>query len=102
MDKGLLIGGDVEIGREDPIGRGWDKLDGGLLDDLSAVLAQASDNVIHGFRRGAKDVNTRVAGVVALLADFDLADSEGAAVRQDFIEDLRKNERVNDVAAQFD
>ena len=51
---------------------------------------------------GRGDLNAGKTLIRALLADPDFADLEGASAGDDFIEHLRQNERIDDVATQFD
>ena len=48
------------------------------------------------------DLNPSKTLIRPLLANPDFADLKGASAGDDFIEHLRQNERIDDVAAQLD
>ena len=50
MDEGLLVGRDVEVLRENAVGRSRSKLNFSLTNQLGAVQTQPADEVIHDFR----------------------------------------------------
>src|SRR5215469_7401715 len=59
-------------------------------------------DIIHDFGRGPEHIDTGVAGIVALAADPYFADGKVPPIRENFIQHLRQNQRINDVPTQLD
>ena len=102
MNERLLIGGDIKVLREHAICRRFLKFHRSLFHYFRAMLPQAANNSVHNLRRRPEDIDAGVAGIVALLADLDLADRKGSAIGQDFIQHFGQDQRINDMPAQFD
>src|SRR5437588_4240739 len=102
MDECLLIGRDVEAFRENAISGRLGQAQLLLLDYFGAMLTQPADNFIHSRRGGPKHIDAGVARVVPLATDPDLTNGESAAVGEDFIQHLWQDQRIDDMAAQFD
>ena len=66
------------------------------------MLDQVSEDGVERFLVVGPDRDPRVARVGAMNADLALADLERAAHQQNAIEDLGKQERIDDVAADLD
>jgi hypothetical protein len=72
------------------------------FDNFGAVLPQPQNEFVERFSCLGGDFHSREALVRAFSSDLDLADLEIRPVRQDLIEHLRQNERIDNMTAQFD
>ena len=67
------------------------------------MIVDGVENVLRGSARSPARTSMRaIAGIGLPLADADVLDDVGAAVRQDFVEDLGQEQRIDDVALQLD
>jgi hypothetical protein len=67
-----------------------------------SVLAKTQHQFVKRFACFGRHFNPRKALVRASFANLDLPDLEIRAVSQNLIQNLRQNERINDVPAQLD
>jgi hypothetical protein len=72
------------------------------FDNFGAVLPQSQNEFVERFPGFGRDFDSREALVGPLFSDLDLANLEIRAVRQNLIQHLRQNERINNVTAQLD
>jgi len=98
----LLIGSDIEIARENSIRRGPGQMRVSAFDNFGAVLPQPQNEFVERFSCLGGDLHSREALIGAFFSDLDLANLEIRAVRQNLIEHLRQNERIDNVTAQLD
>jgi len=66
------------------------------------VLPQSQNEFVERFMCFGRDFDSREALVGPLFSDLDLANLEIRAVRQNLIQHLRQNERINNMTAQLD
>ena len=69
---------------------------------LGAVLPEPQDEIVEFVGAWRGDLNPSKTLIRPLLANPDFADLKGASAGDDFIEHLRQNERIDDVATQLD
>ena len=100
-DESLLIGRDVKICRKNAVRRRGCELRIFVFDNFRAVLPQSQDEIVERFVRIGGDFDPRKALIDAILPDFDLVDLEIAAMRQDFVEHLRQDQRIDNMSPQF-
>jgi hypothetical protein len=98
----LLVGCNIEIARENSIRGGPGQLCVSAFDNLGTVLPQSQNEFVERFSCLGRDFHSREALVRAFFPNLDLANLEIRAVRQDLIEHLRQNERIDNVTAQLD
>ena len=72
------------------------------LDGDGAVVVDGVEDFAEFLGRRSADFDASVAGVVLALTDANVLDGEGAAAREDFVENLGQQQRVDDVPADFD
>ena len=99
---GPVIGGAVELLRKGPIhvGRLGDAIAGRHL--RGPVIVDRIQDLLQVIRVARPNLDTHVTGVLLALADLDFLQRVVAAVRQDFVEHLGQQQRVDDVPLQFD
>src|ERR1700680_2296124 len=100
-DEGLLVGRDIKIGRKNPVRRRGCELHVHLFSDFCAVLPKSQDELIERFVGWTGNLDPSVTLVGAPLADFDLPDFEISTGAKNLIEDLRQNQRIDNVTAQL-
>ena len=98
-DKCLLIGRDIEVVRENAIVGRLRQLHVSAFHRLGAVLPQAEDQFIELFARLRGDFNSRETLIRPLLPDLYLSDLEAGAARQNLIQHLGQDQRIDDVTA---
>ena len=98
-DKRLLISCHVEIAGEDSVRRRASELHVCTLNHFGSVLAKTQHQFVKRFACLSGHFNPCEALVCASFANLDLPDLEIRAVSQNLIQNLRQNERINDVPA---
>ena len=98
----LLVGCDIETARKNSVRGGPGQLRVGAFDNFGAVLPQPQNEFVERLSCFGRDFHSREALVRAFFPDLDLANLEIRAVRQNLIEHLRQNERIDNVTAQLD
>src|SRR5262249_43524091 len=101
-DLGAVVGGAVKALRKGAVHVGGDGDAVAGADRHGAVVVDGVEDLAQGVGRGGAHLKLGVAVVGLPLADVDVLDDVGAAVRQDLVEDLGQEERVDDVAVQLD
>ena len=86
--------GAVHVGANDSAVAGGDR--------HRAMIVDRVEDFLQALRGGGADLDAREAGVALPLTDLDLLDRVRAAARQDLVQDLGQEQRVDDVALQFD
>ena len=71
-------------------------------DRHGAVIVDGVEDVVELLGRGGADLDAGVARIGLALAELDLLDGVGAAARQDLVEHLGQEQRIDDVALQLD
>src|SRR5216684_1244291 len=102
IDESLLIGGDVEIGWKNAVGRRRGQPDVSLLGNFRSMLPQTQHEIVESFARRPGNLDPGITLVGALFANLDLIDLEVAASAENLIKNLRQNKRIDNVAAQLD
>ncbi len=102
LNESLLVGRDVKSLRINAVGWRRGQLHTLSFHHLGAVLPEPQDEFVEFVGAGRGDLNPSKTLIRPLLANPDFADLKGASAGDDFIEHLRQNERIDDVAAQFD
>src|SRR4029453_8830822 len=98
----LLVGCNIEIARENSVRGGPGQLRVRAFDNFGAVLPPSQNELVERFSCLGRDFHSREALVHAFFPDLDLANLEIRAVRQNLIEHLRQNKRIDNVTAQLD
>ena len=98
----LLVGGHIKIARENSVRWRLGQLCLSAFDNFGAVLSQSQNQFVERFTGFSRDFDAREALIGPLFSDLDLANLEIRAVRQDLIQYLGQNERINNVTAQLD
>jgi hypothetical protein len=93
----LLISCHVEIAGKNSVRGRAGKPHICALNDFGSVLAKAQYQFIHPFVCFRRDFNPREALVRTPFPDLDLVYLEICAMGQNLIQDLRQNERINNV-----
>ena len=88
----LLVGGHIEIARENSVRRRLGQLRVSAFDNFGAVLSQSQNQFVERFTGFGRDFNSRETLVRPLFADLDLPDLEIRAVGQNLIQHLGQNE----------
>jgi hypothetical protein len=98
-NKGLLVGGYVELGRENAIGWSRGKLSAYPLQYFSALLAKPQDQLVQRFACFGGHFDSGKALIRALPTDLNFSNLEVPAMRQNLVQHFRQDERINDVTA---
>ena len=101
-NESLLIGGDVELCRENSVRWRLCQLHVHPLRDFGAMLSQTQDQFIQRLSGGGRNFDAGKALVRAFFADTNLGDLEMRAVSQDLIQHLGQNKRIDNMTAQLD
>ena len=98
-NKRLLVGGYVELGRENAVGWSRSKLSVCPLHYFSALLAKPQDQLVQRFACFGGHFDSGKALIRAFPTDLNFSNLEVPAMRQNLIQHLRQDERINDVTA---
>src|SRR4029453_12843997 len=98
-NKRLLVGGYVELGRENAVGWSRGELSVCPLHYFSALLAKPQDQLIQRFACFCGHFDSGKALIRAFPTHLDFSNLEVPAMRQNLVQHLRQDERINDVTA---
>jgi hypothetical protein len=98
-NKRLLISRHVEVAGKNSVCRRTGELHVCTLNHLGTVLAKTQHQFIKRFACFGGHFNPREALVRAPFPNLDLADLEIRAMGQNLIQNLRQNERINNMPA---
>src|SRR5262249_48255054 len=90
-NKRLLVGGYVELGRENTVGGSRGNISVCALQYFSALLAKPQDQLVQGFACFSGDFDSRKALICAFPTDLDFSNLEVPPMRQNLIEHLRQD-----------
>src|SRR5260370_10309330 len=98
----LLVGG-----QKKPVGKTSARRRPGQLrvnafDNFGTMLSQSQNQFVKRFTGFGRDFDSGETLIGPLFSDLDLANLKIRAVRQDLIQHLRQNERINNVTSQLD
>jgi hypothetical protein len=95
----LLVGGYIELGRENAVGWSRGKLSVCPLHYFSALLAKPQDQLVQSFACFGGHFDPGKALIRALPTDLNFSNLEVRTMRQNLVQHLRQDERINDVTA---
>src|SRR5215475_6373653 len=98
-NKSLLVGSDVELEWEHTVSWSGGNLSVCPLHYFGALLAKTQDELVQRFACFGGHFDSGKALIRAFPADLDFSDFEVPAVRQNLVEHLWQDERINDVTA---
>jgi hypothetical protein len=98
-NKRLLVGGHVELGRENTVGWSRRELSVCPLHHFGALLPKPKDQLVQRFTCFSRHFDSGKALIRAFSTDLDFSDLEIPAMSQNLVQHLRQDERINDVTA---